>query len=468
MHRACLRIVFALLAGFSLHAQTPVILAVVNGLTLTTTLSPGDVAAVFGTNLPASAAAGALVGGQTAQVLYASATQWNVVIPGNATAGPSTMQVGTSAPFPITLSQSAPELVVGASGAIILAERVLAGSLPIVSASAPAMPGDTLYIFATGLGAADASGHPSPMPTVTVGGQQVTVVTAVIENAGVLTGTYQVTIQLPATTPAGNLPVVMSFGGASSQPLTLPVGSQPLVTAVVNGASFLTGIVPGSWITVWGTHLTSVTDNWNNSIAGGQFPTKLDGVSVSIGGEPGYIYYLVAGQNGQSDQINLLAPDCSAGAMQVTVTNSAGTSPAFTVACAAFEPAFFLWPNNYVVATYTDYTWAVKNGEFQGPTTVPAKPGDTLILWGTGFGPTTPAAPVGEEPAAGVLYSTTDTVGVTIGAVPAKVIYSVLSGYAGLYQIAIQVPSVPNGDQPIVATVGGVASPTTTLITVQQ
>jgi uncharacterized protein (TIGR03437 family) len=59
---------------------------------------------------------------------------------------------------------------------------------------------------------------------------------------------------------------------------------------------------------------------------------------------------------------------------------------------------------------------------------------------------------------------------VTIGAIPATVYGTALtSGFAGLYQVAIQVPlSVPNGDQPIVATIGGVSSPSSTLITIQQ
>jgi uncharacterized protein (TIGR03437 family) len=42
------------------------------------------------------------------------------------------------------------------------------------------------------------------------------------------------------------------------------------------------------------------------------------------------------------------------------------------------------------------------------------------------------------------------------------------SGFAGLYQVAIQVPaSAPSGDQPIVATIGGVSSPSSTLINIQ-
>ena len=42
-------------------------------------------------------------------------------------------------------------------------------------------------------------------------------------------------------------------------------------------------------------------------------------------------------------------------------------------------------------------------------------------------------------------------------------------GFAGLYQVAIQIPaSAPNGDLPVVATINGAQSPATTLITVQQ
>ena len=62
-----------------------------------------------------------------------------------------------------------------------------------------------------------------------------------------------------------------------------------------------------------------------------------------------------------------------------------------------YGPAFFPWPNNQVVATRQDFSLAAKNGTFAGATTVPAKPGDVIILWGTGFGPPIPAAPAGEE-----------------------------------------------------------------------
>ena len=56
-------------------------------------------------------------------------------------------------------------------------------------------------------------------------------------------------------------------------------------------------------------------------------------------------------------------------------------------------------------------------------------------------------------------YSTSTPVTVTINNVPATVYGAALApGYAGLYQVAIQVPaSLANGDWPIVATIGSAA-----------
>ena len=82
-----------------------------------------------------------------------------------------------------------------------------------------------------------------------------------------------------------------------------------------------------------------------------------------------------------------------------------------------FQPAFFYW-GSFAVATRTDYSLAVKNGTFSGLTTVPAKPGDTIILWGTGFGPTIPSAPAGVVVPFGTTYYTANAVTVTVGGAP--------------------------------------------------
>jgi uncharacterized protein (TIGR03437 family) len=240
--------------------------------------------------------------------------------------------------------------------------------------------------------------------------------------------------------------------------------SGPVASSVVNGASFAPGIVPNSWATIQGSGLSKVTDTWNNFIVNGKLPTTVDGVSVTVDGQPAYVYYVSPGQ------INFIVPDVASGPQQVIVKNSAGASAASTVTVSEFGPAFFPWPNSQVVATRQDFSLAAKNGTFAGATTVPAKPGDVIILWGTGFGPTKPAAPAGQETPSNTTYSTSTLPTVTIDNIPATVYGAALApGFAGLYQVAIQVPqSLSNGDWPIIASIGGVSSPSGMLLTVQQ
>jgi hypothetical protein len=124
-------------------------------------------------------------------------------------------------------------------------------------------------------------------------------------------------------------------------------GSAPAISAngVVNGASFQPGIVANSWVTIQGTSLAPKTDDWSNSIVNGALPTSLDGVSVTMGGKPAYIYYIVPGQ------LNVLAPDVSQGPVSVVVTTPSGSSAAVTATAGLYGPAFFLWPASQVVAT---------------------------------------------------------------------------------------------------------------------
>lgn len=237
----------------------------------------------------------------------------------------------------------------------------------------------------------------------------------------------------------------------------------PTITSVQNGASFQNGFVAGAWMTIKGTNLSSVTDTWDKAIVNNQLPTKLDEVSVSIGGQPAYVYFVSSGQ------INVVAPNVQPGPVNVIVTNSQGSSTAFSATAQAFQPAFFLWNNTFAVATRQDFSYAAKDGTFPGLTTVPAKPGDVIILWGTGFGPTNPAAPTGVQVPVSS-FPTANLVTVTVGNQPATVYGAALApGFAALYQVAIQIPtSLPDGDYQVVATVGGQSSPATAKITVQQ
>jgi len=262
---------------------------------------------------------------------------------------------------------------------------------------------------------------------------------------------------------AGNLYVADTLNSRVRKITGVSAPAVPAVSGVVNGASFQSGIVANSWVTVQGSNLSSVTDTWANAIVDGKLPTRLAGVTVTIAGKPAYLYYV------SPNQINLVAPDSGSGPVEVVVTNAEGTSQALTVTSSRHGPAYLTWSGNQVVATRQDFSLAVKDGTF--PTaTVAAKPGDVLILWGTGFGPTTPAAPMGVQLPANQTYSTSSPPVVTINNVPATVYGAALApGFAGLYQVAIQVPaSLANGDWPLVASIGGVQSPGGVVLSVRQ
>lgn len=252
--------------------------------------------------------------------------------------------------------------------------------------------------------------------------------------------------------PAGNLYLTSSLGYVHKvTPRSTPPSALPVITSVVNGASFQAGIAPNSWVTIRGTNLSSQTDVWDKAIVAGKLPTTVDNVSVTIGGRPVYVEYISA------TQINVLTPpDLAAGVLPVVVSTPAGASTAFSVLSSTYMPAFFPWPNNQPVATHSDFSWAAKAGTFAGATTIPAKPGEVIILWGTGMGPTLPTAPIGVQVSGGP-YSTTSVPTITVLATQATVYGAALApGYAGLYQLAFQIPAdFPDGDYPINGNVGG-------------
>ena len=236
-------------------------------------------------------------------------------------------------------------------------------------------------------------------------------------------------------------------------------GAAPVISSVVNGASFQAGIESGSWVTIMGTNLanTSPGRTWRtDEIVNGKLPTTLDGVSVTIDGRMAFVEYI------SPTQINVQAPtDGWTGAASVVVTNNGTVSAAGTAQLQAFAPACFQYSSSgtlYAIATrYPDNTLVGNPATAQG--TVAAARGDVLVLWATGFGPTNPATAAGTVVSGAPSVTTLPLV--TVGDTPVTVISGVLSpGFEGLYQIAIQLPaSVPLGLSAVRASVGGYTSP---------
>jgi len=243
--------------------------------------------------------------------------------------------------------------------------------------------------------------------------------------------------------------------------------NQPSIAAqngVVNGASFQPGIAAGSWITIFGANLASTTRTWrNDEIVDGKLPTQLDGVSVTVNNKPAAVYFI------SPAQINVQAPtDNSTGPVQVQVTTPQGTSSA-SAQLATFAPGFFVFDpesRKYLAAVHADGTLLGKPNLFQGLTTAPATPGETVLLFGSGFGPTDPAVPAGQV--FGGAARLTNPITVRIGGVPAEVQFAGLSG-AGLYQLNVKIPdTLPDGDAAVVAETGGVRTQDNVFITVKR
>jgi uncharacterized protein (TIGR03437 family) len=215
-------------------------------------------------------------------------------------------------------------------------------------------------------------------------------------------------------------------------------------------------IQPGEWISIYGGNLAATTANWN-----GDFPILLGGTSVKINGKAAYLLFVSPGQ------INLQAPDDTArGTVPVEVTTAAGTATT-TVTLSTYAPSFelsdtvhvagiILRPRNngfYGGGAYDILGSANATGSIR---TVPAVPGDTVELYGVGFGPTLPHVPAGQAFSGSAPINS--PFGLYINNVPVTPSFVGISA-AGVYQINLVVPDgLGQGDVPITAGVGGLQS----------
>jgi len=288
----------------------------------------------------------------------------------------------------------------------------------------------------SGMGIAPTTGVISGTPATNTGSPFSVQVKVIDSNGLTASATYSLTINPVATTA-------------------------PVITGISNAAGAQLILAPNAYASIYGLNFApaAFTDDWSKSIVNGQLPITLDNVKVSIGGQPAYVSYVSA------TQINVLLPSVGFGSMAVTVTTSAGTSLPASVTVQQYSPAAFPWPNGQPVATHVDFSLAAKPGTFPTQTTVAAKPGEAIIVWATGYGPTTPAYPGGVQIPASPTFNTTIPVTVTIAGVPSAVYGTALaSSFAGLYQLVVTVPAtLPNGDYPLIATINGTQAPTVTL-----
>jgi uncharacterized protein (TIGR03437 family) len=246
--------------------------------------------------------------------------------------------------------------------------------------------------------------------------------------------------------------------------IAAPVATAPTITSggVTNAVSGAAGVSAGAWTSIYGSGFATATRTLAASdLVDNTIPTTLGGVSVQIDGKAAFVQYVSA------NQVNVLAPaDIGAGTVAVTVTNASGTSNSVTTTLQAVLPGLSTASNYVRAVRYPD--GAVINGtgatETGYTTSAAVGQGDVIALYGTGFGPTSSTVTTGVVFTGA--YATTNTVTVTIGGVPAEVLFAGLVG-PGLYQINVRVPAaLADGDQAVVATVAGLSSQSSALLKV--
>jgi uncharacterized protein (TIGR03437 family) len=222
----------------------------------------------------------------------------------------------------------------------------------------------------------------------------------------------------------------------------------------LNMVSSAPGIAPNGWISITGSKLATGSRTWTSSeIAGGKLPTSLNGTSVKINGKDAFVYSI------SPTQVGALAPlDDAAGDVMVQVSTNGVESASVTALLQPFSPAFFTSQDNSIVADHADFTLV-------GPAS-PARPGETVVLYGAGFGATDPAVPGGQSLAGTVALA--NRVKVRIGGVDVQPYFAGLSA-TGVYQLSVTLPNTTaDGAIPVVATIGGVSTPGTATIPVQK
>ena len=236
----------------------------------------------------------------------------------------------------------------------------------------------------------------------------------------------------------------------------------PAVSLVANAEGEVPIIAPNTWVEIkgMGLSLTGDTRIWKNAdFVNNQMPTTLDGVSVTVNRKPAFLYYI------SPSQINILTPpDPISGDVPVVVTNGGTVSATFTAQAQASSPSFFVFNGGpYVLAEHA-------SGSLLGPATLypglttPASPGETVVLYANGFGPTSTPIVSGSVLQSGILSPQPV---IHIGANTATVQFAGLV-FPGLFQFNIVVPAnTPDGDQPITASYSGFVTQAATLITVQ-
>lgn len=254
------------------------------------------------------------------------------------------------------------------------------------------------------------------------------------------------------------------------------VDPDAVAISAVSSAAISGGVIAGqAWLTISGRNFSQSAGNWRGEPrAPAQLPLSVQGVSVSIGGIPAHVHSV------SPTRITVLAPsDPFEGPAEVRLAGPDGRGAVAVAQRQQVAPALFTrdrrvsdWSSDpgslldslvgsesatsdYLLAFHADGAPVAFAGALPETETRPARPGDTIDVFGTGFGATAPAVPDGHLVATPLPLASEPVI--RFGEVRAGVVSSGLVA-PGLYRITVIVPMVANGDIAVSAQVNGVRS----------
>lgn len=274
----------------------------------------------------------------------------------------------------------------------------------------------------------------------------------------------------PPASSVGNITIYVAGNGANangqetgdhiytaSYELTSAAAAgPPEITAggVVSAGAFgaFTAVAPGSWMEIYGANLSATTRGWAGSdFVGTKAPTTLDNVKVTIGGQQAFIDYI------SPTQVNAQVPsNTPTGAQQMTVSLVGSSSSSYNITVNPLQPgllapsSFTVGGKQYVVAQFSDgVTYVLPPNAIPGIPARQAKPGETIVIYGIGFGPVLDSA--NQDIPAGTIVTSSNRLAnsfsMDFGGTPASLTYFGLApNFVGLYQFNVVVPNVANND----------------------
>jgi uncharacterized protein (TIGR03437 family) len=217
-----------------------------------------------------------------------------------------------------------------------------------------------------------------------------------------------------------------------------PPANAPTYSAasIVNTASDTNDwFTPNAFVAIFGQNLANVTAGLTaNETAGGILPAILPGTNlrVTVNGLAAYIYYVSPGM------VNVLLPaTLTAGPATIQLELNGINGPLVSINLRAVAPV--------VVTSDGTSVWGVHDDGTLITTAAPAMPGESIFLFASGLGQTTPPQLAGAVPGYASLIRNFTTFAVWINGAqldPNLVGYAgILPGAAGVYEVVVTLPN---------------------------